>query len=724
MASQKIADFFAQIGIKVDENSIKKLGKSMADIERGLHNAEVSAKKAFKSAVPQAKDLNKAIVQGNKVLAQRADVVKKIHQMNNKALQAAKRASATAAFGGGGTTAAQEQARQSYFAKMQQEYMRSMEKLHKGEEKAARIRERAAKVAENVAKREAIMAQRTAAIREAGAKRAAAIIQAAEIRAQAMAKSAAARAVGRSAGRGSAFGGASIGGAVGASTGAIAGFLPGFGAAYSLMNANRINQELQGQRLAMTAVMGGEAAGNSQITWARDLAEQIGIDFRQSLPSFTKMLASGQSAGMTPDSVRNIFQGVSEYGRVMGLDTESMKGSMRAIEQMMNKQQVMSEELKLQLAERMPGVISAMAEAAGFGTDDDSVSKLFAAMEKGEVKSNKVLEEFAKILAERARVGGALEKAQKSTAAQQARFNNSVTRMIETLSAAGMDEGFGRIFQSMSKFLDENEKGIAALGQAFNKFSFFVEDTLEAVTNLGKGFDMLSDKLGITDSTMAILSATSLILMTRFGRMAAAAYAVFLILEDISVGMRGGDSYTKDFLEFLDENTWAAAAIGAASFAASLALVAGSILKIGGALGGLGGAAAGKGGKAGGILRTAGGFIRNHPYLTATAAAAGGYAIALDDFMTTNDPKISAEREQIDLRLKNLQRGPGTGFLTPETNKYQLPGINQAASTTQIEKIEISVNGTSNPEETANIVIKKFQELISPAVNNFTDSGG
>lgn len=380
MAGEKIADFFAQIGIKVDEKSIKRLGTALDNIERGLHNAEVSAKKSFKTAIQPAKDLNKAVKEGNRALNKRAEVTRRITQMNERASLLARRASSRAAFEkmgltpwaqGGKARTAQQKAwqknfqgalkgmvggsitnkarkaqqgmydslfgaiddtgRQKGLAVAQKEYLRSMERLRKQEEKAATVKERAARVAENLAKREVMMAERTAAIREAGARRASAIIQGAEIRAQAIASRTQHRA-----GRPSGLGMAGFGGAVGAASSGIAGFLPGFGAAYSLMNANRINQELQGQRLAMTAVMGGGAAGGEQQNWLRNLAETIGFDFRQTQPAFTRMLASGTSSGLSTKSVQNIFQGVSEYGRVMGLDTESMKGGMRAVEQMMN----------------------------------------------------------------------------------------------------------------------------------------------------------------------------------------------------------------------------------------------------------------------------------------------------------------------------------------------------------------------------------------------------
>lgn len=120
------------------------------------------------------------------------------------------------------------------------------------------------------------------------------------------------------------------------------GFIPGLGVSYGISHLNKINQEMQGQQNALTAIMGSEGAGQEQSQWLRKMADTIGIDYRQASPSFAKMLASGQSSGMSTESVQNIFQSVSEYGRVMGLDSESMKGSFKAIEQMMSKTQVMS----------------------------------------------------------------------------------------------------------------------------------------------------------------------------------------------------------------------------------------------------------------------------------------------------------------------------------------------------------------------------------------------
>lgn len=602
MARQKIADYFAQIGIKVDQKSIDRLGKSLDNIERGLHNMEVGAKKSAKQAsslVTQNKNLNKAISDGNKVLNKRAAVTRKIQQANNKVSRASQQAMYDKLFGEGATrqtrkwsgpgavgknakawqtnfresvgrltggssnmTNKARNAQQAMYNQLfgaKQSAYEGMDKSHaaamREDMRRSRAAQNLARIQENVARREAIMAQRTAAIREAGAKRAAAIITAAELKAQAIASRMGGGGAGRPGGRGM-FGSASMGGAFGAASSNIAGFLPGFGAAYSLMQANRINQEIQGQKLAMASVMGSDQLGAGEQNWMKALSQQIGLDYRATLPAYTRMMASGKSVGLETGNVRNIFQGISEYGRVMGLDSESMKGTMRAVEQMLNKGQVMSEELKGQLAERMPGVISAMAEAGGYGGGQEGIAKLFKAMENGEVKSAEVMEKFAAILAERARQGGALEKAMKTSTAEQQRFNNAVTAMIEIMGGNGLESGFARIFKAMTDFLKENEEGIVSLSITFDKFSILFEGFLNSLT-IGLGLlDRLSDKFGIAEGGLIGLAAAGLMMLNPFTRILMVFSGLMLIMEDLYVYSQGGSSVFGQWMEGLDGETF------------------------------------------------------------------------------------------------------------------------------------------------------------------------
>lgn len=336
--------------------------------------------------------------------------------------------------------------------------------------------------------------------------------------------------------------GALGGGIAGAGMHFMRGAIPGLGAAFAFSQLNKINQQMQGQKNAMTAVMGSEEAGAEQSQWVKDLANKIGMDYRQTAPSYNKMLASGKTSGMSTEGVQSVFQGVSEYGRVMGLDTESMKGSMKAIEQMMNKGQVMSEELKGQLSERMPGAESAMAEAAGFGTDDKAVGKLMDAMKNGDVKSGAVLEKFAAILAKRARQGGALDKSMISTAAEQGRMNNAFSDLVASFSQAGFDKGMGKFFKAMTEGLKKAEPGVQALGEAFN----MLIEPVNAFINVGGTvlgmLPRIAALFGLTGGQLAALGVTAGIVMMPFGGVASAIALIALALDDLITYAEGGDS--------------------------------------------------------------------------------------------------------------------------------------------------------------------------------------
>lgn len=320
------------------------------------------------------------------------------------------------------------------------------------------------------------------------------------------------------------------------------GAIPGLGAAFAFSQMNTIQQQMQGQANAMTAVMGGEAQGREQSAWVKNLSNTVGLDYRQVAPSYNKMLASGKTSGMSTEGVQSIFQGVSEYGRVMGLDSEAMKGSMRAIEQMMNKGQVMSEELKGQLAERLPGAISAMAESAGFGTDADSVAKLFKAMENGEVKSNAVLEKFAAILAERARQGGALEKAMRSTAAEQARMNNAFTDAVMTFSAGGFDAGMASFFRTLADAMSRAEPLIKALGGAFEVLVRPLNAVFTLIGDLGEAWPDLAKSIGVSEKALATLAVAAGAFLLPFGGVLVTVSALALALEDLVTYSKGGES--------------------------------------------------------------------------------------------------------------------------------------------------------------------------------------
>jgi hypothetical protein len=412
---------------------------------------------------------------------------------------------------------------------------------------------------------------------------------------------------------------------------------------------------------------------------------------------------------------------------------------------MLNKGQIMSEELKGQLAERMPGVISAMAEAGNFGKGQEGIAKLFKAMENGEVKSAEVMEKFAAILAERARDGNALEKAMKTSTAEQARFNNAVTAMIEIMGANGLESGFARIFKSMTDFLKENEEGVISMSIAFDKFSILFDGFLDSLT-IGLGLlDRLSDKFNIAEGGLIGLTTAGLMMLNPFTRILTVFSSLMLIMEDLYVYSQGGDSVFGQWMDGLDGETFKVmkdflADVSNLGDQTSIAVdkITTSFGKLIEYLGesGIGGA----------VLRStisSLGFMVDH--LTTLVTMAG--MVAQGDLMGA--AKVGAERGlsvvnsfsrnaagAIDLALPGKPLTSGMDSLNMLINQNTPEGRAFAAQQAAAQRTSnweanrgsgsdvppvtnnFTINGVTDPEGVAKVVVMKIEEMTKNAIKN------
>ena len=124
--------------------------------------------------------------------------------------------------------------------------------------------------------------------------------------------------------------------------------LPFIGGVYGLSRANTISQELQANELALKAVAGEDKAAGYR-EYLNSLGNRLGMTTRDLQPGFTQYLASAQGTALEP-TIQKDFSNFTQYGAVMGLDPEQMKGSLKAITQMVSKQQIYAEELDIRLA--------------------------------------------------------------------------------------------------------------------------------------------------------------------------------------------------------------------------------------------------------------------------------------------------------------------------------------------------------------------------------------
>lgn len=745
MAKQKIADFAADLEVRV-----KNL-KGLSDFQKKFDELPKKFKKTATAIEQSQRSLTESIRQGAKEMTKIANKqrqeLEKTARLEQKRLRASKWARATAKntrawqqeFKGsvgrltGGSRnvtnkarSAQQAMYDNLFGARQSAYA-GMDKAHAAAIRMDAARTKAAqniaRIQENVARREQEMARRTAAIREAGAAKAAALIRKAEIQAQmAASRMGGGGSVGRPHNGRGLLGGATVGGALGAATSNMSGLLPGFGAAYAAVNFNRIGQDLVAAENSIRALAPNSGEANQILGFLNKFGGEVGGSLSDMTRQFASVYASTR-ANIGAESTQDIFRGIIKYSNVLGMDDEAVKGTLRAVSQMFSKDRIMAEEARSQLAERMPAAMQMLASVVAGG----DTAKLDKMMTSGELDPKQVMPLFAKLAEETADANGAYEKSLETARTAQRRLRFEFEQFIKVFYAAGGEAGFSKIFNSMAGFFRENEDLATGLGVAWDKFGKIVERTVDGVDNLLDGFSMLSQKIGLSESEMAMLSATALVLATRFGKISAIFGALFLLLEDISVGMKGGDSYTKDFLDFLDANAWAEVTIKTAAFAASLMLVAGAIGKIGLGLGAIGGgAAAGGGGVVGTILS----IITKHPLMAALVAATIALNTAqsvyseradkhLEGVIARSNPSTAEDLKRLSsggVELKDIAR-PNPDFYR-DFPSGALPGINQPLM--MVDKVAISVSGTGDPEETAKLVVVKLREFAKQATTNLT----
>lgn len=234
----------------------------------------------------------------------------------------------------------------------------------------------------------------------------------------------------------------------GGASGVLRGLFPGIGLAYGAMNIVQGGREVMATENALSAITGSQAQGKAELEYTKDFSKKYGLDWSTQMQGYKGILAATEGSGVDKKGARQIFEGASLYGAALGIDSEKMKRGMTALTQMMSKGKVMSEELKGQLAEALPGAVQKFAASLGV-----SVPKMYKMMEAGEVTSDKLVE-FGRLLEETAKKGGALDRWMTSSIAAQNNMTTAWTELRVALLKNGLDKALSKIFNLVADLLN------------------------------------------------------------------------------------------------------------------------------------------------------------------------------------------------------------------------------------------------------------------------------
>ena len=218
-----------------------------------------------------------------------------------------------------------------------------------------------------------------------------------------------------------------------------------------------IDNATQLQRLdaAFTAIGGSSLAASRNLTFVRELADKLGFSFLTLVSGFKGFEAASQGTVLAGTETQRIFTAIATASRSLQLSQADLQGVLIAVQQIMSKGTVSSEELRQQLGERLPGAFQVAARAMGVTT-----SELSRMLEQGSILSTTFLPRFASQLQ---REFGQGATATRTFTESFARLGNAFTDLGGTLNQSGVLTWLGSIADKLAEIIKSGPQAARAV---------------------------------------------------------------------------------------------------------------------------------------------------------------------------------------------------------------------------------------------------------------------
>ncbi len=200
----------------------------------------------------------------------------------------------------------------------------------------------------------------------------------------------------------------------------------------------------------LTAGSGSAAIAKIQFKSLAEFASKMGLNLAAAGQEFGKLSAAARGTSLEGEGVDKIFRAVSKASVALRLTQEQTTGAFRALQQMISKGTVQAEELRGQLAERLPGAFALAAKAMGLTT-----KALGEQLKKGQILAVDLLPKLAKALEE-----AYGQQAEDAVGSLQAAINRLSTETL--LFNKALDDTVG-ISSSATSLLNSLASAIAFL---------------------------------------------------------------------------------------------------------------------------------------------------------------------------------------------------------------------------------------------------------------------
>lgn len=295
--------------------------------------------------------------------------------------------------------------------------------------------------------------------------------------------------------------------------------------------------QLQSFRNTLQSVTGNAEMAGQANEFILAAVERYNIPLQSARDGFVKLFASMEPAGFAAGEIQNLFLGITKAAATYGMSADKVDRVNYAFAQMASKGQVMSEELKGQLGDVLPGAMGIFAEAAGF-KGPDAIQKFNKALEDGVYKGG----EMRKLLKNVAdgmnkEFGPGAEGAAKTFQGSMNRMQNALKSFYESFEPAAISVvnqvavPLVGTLKNITEGVNAYFKGQAAANPEAQKFADTLQVLIPAISGIAQNVKVVLGGLSTLGGLFAnvALQASRLLALPIVGYLASA-YAQVLIL--------------------------------------------------------------------------------------------------------------------------------------------------------------------------------------------------
>lgn len=246
--------------------------------------------------------------------------------------------------------------------------------------------------------------------------------------------------------------------------------------------------------------------GAAELAYITKTANSLGLELQSTAKSYAQLSAAARGTSLEGAGARAVFEGISKAAAVVGMTAEQTGGAINALQQMISKGSVQSEELRGQLAERLPGAFQTAARAMGVTT-----AELGKMLENGMVPASEFIPKFAAQL--EVEYGGAAEKAADRLDASTNKMVNSWNAMKTAIGDSGISKAIAGEMTAIAQDLTvASEAMVNVKNEGGNAFTQLAVGAAELAGRAG--FGLLNTASNTLNGTINLLTGNVLALRT------------------------------------------------------------------------------------------------------------------------------------------------------------------------------------------------------------------